>query len=92
MLNLFQRLLHRKDEQGASAVEYGLLVAAIAALIVVVMGGLGSVLGSLIGSLLIGLTLTLGEVWIASYSSTVMYVLLGIVLLLRPQGILGRRE
>jgi Flp pilus assembly pilin Flp len=29
MLQLMQRLFNRKDEQGASAVEYGLLVAAI---------------------------------------------------------------
>lgn len=41
MLNLLQRLTHRKNERGASAVEYGLLVAAIAALIVAVVFGLG---------------------------------------------------
>ncbi len=43
MLQLMQRLVHRKDEQGASAVEYGLLVAAIAALIVVIVFALGGV-------------------------------------------------
>ncbi len=41
MLQLIQRLVHRKDEKGASAVEYGLLVAAIAALIVVIVFALG---------------------------------------------------
>lgn len=42
MLNLLQRLVARKDEEkGASAVEYGLLVAAIAALIVVIVFSLG---------------------------------------------------
>ncbi len=43
MLQLLQRLVARKDEQGASAVEYGLLVAAIAALIVVIVFALGGV-------------------------------------------------
>ena len=43
MRNLMQRLVNRKDEQGASAVEYGLLVAAIAALIVVIVFALGGV-------------------------------------------------
>ncbi|HET7690249.1 MAG TPA: Flp family type IVb pilin [Nocardioidaceae bacterium] len=36
-----QRLINRKDEKGASAVEYGLLVAAIAALIVLIVFALG---------------------------------------------------
>ena len=43
MLQLLQRLVNRKDEKGASAVEYGLLVAAIAALIVVIVFALGGV-------------------------------------------------
>ena len=44
MLSFLQRLLAgRKDETGASAVEYGLLVAAIAALIVVAVFGIGKV-------------------------------------------------
>jgi pilus assembly protein Flp/PilA len=41
--NLIQRLVARKDEEGASAVEYGLLVAAIAALIVIIVFALGGV-------------------------------------------------
>ena len=43
MLQLLQRLVNRKDEKGASAVEYGLLVAAIAALIVLIVFALGGV-------------------------------------------------
>ena len=43
MLQLLQRLAARKDEKGASAVEYGLLVAAIAALIVIIVFALGGV-------------------------------------------------
>lgn len=47
MLDNFRNLLilkSRKNEEGASAVEYGLLVALIAAVIVVVVLALGNVL------------------------------------------------
>jgi pilus assembly protein Flp/PilA len=44
MLQHIQRLIRRRDEEtGASAVEYGLLVAAIAALIVLIVFALGGV-------------------------------------------------
>ncbi|MDF2464589.1 MAG: uncharacterized protein K0Q43_2824 [Ramlibacter sp.] len=64
----------------------------ITALIVVVMGGLGSVMGSLLASLAIGFSLTLGQVFLAGYAPAVVYLLLGIVLLVRPQGLMGRIE
>ncbi|MGN6781806.1 MAG: Flp family type IVb pilin [Marmoricola sp.] len=41
MLNFFRTILSRRTDDGASAVEYGLLVAGIAALIVVVVFALG---------------------------------------------------
>lgn len=42
MLQLMQRLVNRRDdEKGASAVEYGLLVAAIAAIIVLIVFAIG---------------------------------------------------
>lgn len=41
MLQFLQTITQRKDEKGASAVEYGLLVAAIAALIVVLVFAIG---------------------------------------------------
>lgn len=41
-----QKLLPRRDEEGASAVEYGLLVALIAALIVVAVFSLGGLVKS----------------------------------------------
>ncbi len=44
MQKYLERLMdRRKDEQGASAVEYGLLVAAIAALIVIIIFALGGI-------------------------------------------------
>ena len=43
MLNYIQRIQRRRTEDGASAVEYGLLVAAIAAIIVIIVFALGGV-------------------------------------------------
>ena len=44
MLAFFQKFTRSRDDDGASAVEYGLLVAAIAALIVIVVFALGGVI------------------------------------------------
>jgi branched-chain amino acid transport system permease protein len=64
----------------------------ISALVVVVMGGLGSVLGSLAASMLIGLALTLGQIFVAGYAPVAMYLVLAIVLLVSPNGLLGKAE
>jgi pilus assembly protein Flp/PilA len=42
--------LARMDERGASAVEYGLLIAGIAALIVVIVFAFGGVLSNIFGN------------------------------------------
>src|SRR4029079_10226986 len=44
MLKLLQNIIAKRDEDGASAVEYGLLVAAIAAVIVIIVFMLGGVI------------------------------------------------
>ena len=44
MLDFFRTITSRRDEDGASAVEYGLLIAGIAALIIVVIFAFGGVL------------------------------------------------
>lgn len=44
MLQYMQRITRAKTEDGASAVEYGLLVAAIAAIIVVIVFALGGLI------------------------------------------------
>ena len=44
MLQYMQRIARRRQEDGASAVEYGLLVAAIAAVIVIIVFALGGVI------------------------------------------------
>lgn len=44
MLEFFRKVTSKRNEDGASAVEYGLLVAAIAALIVIVVFALGGII------------------------------------------------
>lgn len=62
----------------------------IPALIVVVVGGLGSLKGSLVGSLVIGQAETFGKAWLPGVSMLIIYVVMALVLLLRPQGLFGR--
>jgi branched-chain amino acid transport system permease protein len=62
------------------------------AFIIVIIGGLGSFGGALLGGVLIGLAEALaGLVLLPSMKSMVSFGLLILVLLLRPQGLLGRR-
>ena len=63
----------------------------ILTLIVVVMGGPGSLRGAAIGALLIGMLQTFGQVFVPALASIVVYMLMAIVLLLRPRGLLPIR-
>ena len=62
------------------------------AFVIVITGGLGSMPGALLGGLLIGVTEALGGVlFVPSAKSMFAFGLLVLVLLFRPQGILGRK-
>jgi branched-chain amino acid transport system permease protein len=61
------------------------------AFVVVVLGGMGSVVGATLGGLLIGVTESLGAVYVASgLKEVVVYVLFLLILLFRPAGLLGK--
>ncbi len=60
------------------------------ALIVVVVGGPGSVLGTLIGALIIGLVDAFGKAFFPDLAMFTMYLVLILMLLIKPSGILGR--
>ena len=64
----------------------------ILSFVVVVLGGIGSVAGAAIGALMIGLTDTFGKVFFPQVSSILMYLLMAVVLLWRPNGLLGKKE
>jgi len=62
------------------------------AFVIVIVGGLGSMTGALLGGVLIGVSEALAGLFIApSAKSMVSFGLLILVLLFRPQGLLGRR-
>ncbi len=62
------------------------------AFVICVLGGLGSVPGAMIGGLALGLVESLGALWFGSeHATTLSFVLLIVVLLVRPEGLLGRK-
>lgn len=61
----------------------------IPAFIVVVIGGMGSLRGALVASLFVGLVDTFGKAYFPDFSLFVIYLLMVVVLLARPQGIFG---
>ena len=60
--------------------------------LVVVIGGVGSITGAVLGGILIGETLAILVAFVPQWSQVGIYVLAAIVLLARPQGLLGSEE
>lgn len=61
------------------------------ALVVVILGGLGSLPGAAIGSVLVGLIDSFGRALVPELSFFTLFAPMAIVLVLRPSGLLGRR-
>ncbi|MBI4727605.1 branched-chain amino acid ABC transporter permease [candidate division TA06 bacterium] len=81
------------------ALYYGLVnfyigyVAGLKAFIAAVVGGIGSVPGAMLGGLLLGMAESFGAGYLsAQYKDVYAFVILIVVLLVRPQGILGRKN
>jgi branched-chain amino acid transport system permease protein len=60
--------------------------------VVVVVGGLGSFWGAVLGGLLIGELQSITTIVFAPASNVVIYLCMALVLVLRPQGLLGESE
>jgi branched-subunit amino acid ABC-type transport system permease component len=63
----------------------------ILAMVVVVVGGLGTLKGAFWGSLLVGMADTFGKSLLPQFSVFVIFVIMAVVLLVRPSGLFGRR-
>ncbi|MEL6998399.1 MAG: branched-chain amino acid ABC transporter permease [Pseudomonadota bacterium] len=59
-------------------------------LIVVIVGGMGSIPGAAIGALLIGLADQFGSVYMPTYAVVLTFLIMVVVLAFRPQGLMGR--
>ena len=57
--------------------------------IAIIVGGVGSLTGTLIGGLLIGLAAALTTVFWPSGSEAVIYMIMAVVLIIRPRGLMG---
>jgi branched-chain amino acid transport system permease protein len=55
--------------------------------VVVVIGGIGSIRGALVAALLIGFVDTFGKVLLPSAAGVLVYVLMALILLWRPDGL-----
>jgi branched-chain amino acid transport system permease protein len=59
---------------------------------IVVIGGMGSVLGSIVTGFLVGVLSALGAMYYPAAANTLVFVLMAVVLLLRPSGLFGSPE
>jgi branched-chain amino acid transport system permease protein len=64
----------------------------IPAFIVVVIGGMGSLRGALVAGLFVGVVDTFGKAYFPDYALFIVYLLMVVVLLTRPQGLFGVRR
>ncbi|MDQ6433927.1 branched-chain amino acid ABC transporter permease [Mesorhizobium sp. LHD-90] len=62
----------------------------LASLVVVIVGGMGSITGAAIGALLIGLAEQIGLVYFPTYGVVLTFVIMVVTLAIRPQGIMGK--
>jgi branched-chain amino acid transport system permease protein len=62
----------------------------LASLVVVIVGGMGSVVGAGVGALLIGLAEQFGLAYAPTYGIVFTFIVMVLVLAFRPHGILGR--
>jgi branched-subunit amino acid ABC-type transport system permease component len=64
----------------------------ILALVVVVIGGLGSIEGALLGAAVIGLGYVVGSTIFPQFAIGLIFAVMAAVLVIRPSGLLGRRS
>jgi branched-chain amino acid transport system permease protein len=61
------------------------------ALVVVILGGTGSLLGSLLGSFVVGFLYNFGQALLPELAYFVLFLPMVLILVMRPQGLFGRR-
>ncbi len=60
------------------------------AFVAIVVGGVGSLLGSLLGGLIIGVASGITTAFFPAASEVVIYIIMGVMLVVRPRGLLGQ--
>jgi len=59
-------------------------------LVVVIVGGMGSIVGTAVGALLVGVAEQVGQALFPTWSVILTFVIMAAVLAVRPQGLLGK--
>ena len=63
----------------------------LASLTVVIVGGMGSIPGAALGAVIIGCAEQFGQTYFQNYATMLTFLIMVLVLAIRPQGLLGRR-
>ncbi|WP_066724368.1 MULTISPECIES: branched-chain amino acid ABC transporter permease [Hyphomicrobiales] len=63
----------------------------LSSLVVVIVGGMGSIPGAAVGALIVGLAEQFGSVYMPTYAVMLTFVIMVAVLAIRPQGLAARR-
>ena len=62
-------------------------------LLVVMLGGMGSLVGAVVGGLILGTTMAFGYSFIGSgLAQMILFIIIGIIVLIRPEGLFGKSE
>ena len=69
--------------------EMGTIVLA-EAFVVTVVGGMGSLMGAIVAGLLVGVVVSMTALFVPEMATIAMFALMAVVLLIRPQGLLGK--
>ena len=59
---------------------------------IVVIGGLGSILGAVVAGFLVGLVEAYGQAYAGTFAQIAIFILMAVVILVRPAGLFGRQE
>jgi branched-chain amino acid transport system permease protein len=59
------------------------------AFVAIIVGGVGNMTGTLFGGLLIGVAAAVTTIWWPAGSELVIYLIMAVVLLIRPRGLMG---
>jgi branched-chain amino acid transport system permease protein len=59
---------------------------------VVVIGGLGSIVGAVVAGFVVGLVEAFGQAYAPTFAQILIFVLMALIILIRPAGLFGRKE
>lgn len=62
----------------------------LASLVVVIVGGMGSITGAALGALIVGLAEQFGSVYFPTYAVVLTFLIMVVVLAFKPQGLMGK--